>query len=139
MAQYTLDDDITDSNSLFGIASHAKPYQLVSEINSIVGLQLQHTGKGIFPKKKQEEPIPHPFFTWEDQESGVSYYLFVNYFNRNYLLPALKHAHYLLLVNCDVYLLDNQIKKFKTSQKILSFFDLNQNNQHKQHIYEWTL
>tara|TARA_R110001592_G_scaffold307299_3_gene580995 strand:- start:14040 stop:14459 length:420 start_codon:yes stop_codon:yes gene_type:complete len=139
VAQYTLDDDITDDNCLFGIASHAKPYQLVSEINSHVGMKLKHSGKGVFPKKVQEEPIPHPYYIWEDSENNIDYYLFVNNFHRNYLIPTLKHAHYLLLVNCDVYLLEKQIKDFKTCQKILSFFDLNQHQKHKQLIYQWTL
>jgi hypothetical protein len=139
VAQYTLDDDISDNNTLFGIASHAKPYQLVSQVNEIVGLKLRHSGKGIFPKKKQENPVPHPYFIWSDTDSNLEYYLFVNNFNSSYLLPALKHAHYLLLVNCDVYLLESQIKKFKTCQKILSFFDLNTNQTQKQLIYQWML
>lgn len=139
MAHYTLEDDITDNNCLFGIASHAKPYQLVSELNLHVGLRLTHSGKGIYPKKKKEVAIPHPYFIWEDNDNNLEYYLFVNNFNGGYLIPALKHAHYLLLVNCDVYLLENQIKEFKTCQKILSFFDLNQNQSQKQLIYQWTL
>lgn len=140
MAQHTLDNDFSDNISLYGLASHAKPYQLVSELNEQVSLHLQHSGKGIMPKTKREESIQHPYFVYEDGNNNRTYYLFVNYFNQLYLIPALKHAHYLLLVTCDAYLMESELPQYRKCQKILSFFDLNhQKNNFKQHIYQWTL
>lgn len=140
MAQHTLDIDNNSGISLFGIASHARPYQLVGQLNENLDMHLAHSGRGIAVGKKQEDVLnEHPYFIYNDSYNSCQYYLYVNFFNQRYILPKLKHAHYLLLVTCEPYLLAESINKIKKCNKVLSFFDLNQHSQTKTQIYQWTL
>lgn len=140
MAQHTLDIDSNIGVSLFGIASHARPYQLVGQINGMLNMHLAHSGKGISLSKKNDDVlVEHPYFIYNDVYNSCQYYLYVNFFNQRYLLPKLKHAHYLLLVTCEAYLLKERILELKKCPKVLSFFDLNQHTDTKTQIYQWTL
>lgn len=126
MPKFVLSEDEKNIN-LYGIASHSKAYQLVWHLNQDPLFCFEH---GQYAMQLEELPKVvhhHPYYHMEDDWLHHPLYLIVNYQNGRYLLPALKHAHYLLLTESDnqkrIREMTTAIKKVKG---VLTVFELNQ-------------
>ncbi len=125
MAKFVLEEDEKEI-TLYGVASHSKPYQLIFALNQHSDISFTHANSQLSLGELPKVVHNHPYYLLNDDNLECQLYLIVNFQNGRYLAPQLKHAHYLLLTESNNHFrIKEIIDKIKHSKGVLTIFDLN--------------
>ena len=127
MSKYRLEWEDEEDFIALGISSHQKDYRIAWEINKALHCELSRVSDyiGLVGKKSSS----HAYFRWDEAGDHYSYFLIGNRGTESYLLPELKQADYVFIIQGMTDLLDiDQIKSaIKNCKTVLTAFEIDRN------------
>ena len=93
-----LEPDFELLDAFIGISSHMRDYRLAYLINQILGFTLEKTEDLPAYNIRSEKPSFYSWYTFDDCEKQVKYFLLANTGNEGLLVPSQKEAGYFLLI-----------------------------------------
>ncbi|WP_143308186.1 IPExxxVDY family protein [Chitinophaga vietnamensis] len=101
--QDQLVEDFFESSHLIGIVSSARDYQLCWHINKQLHTNFRANNSLEITLSKKTRSFHFTVFEFQEPTNSVSHYLYNNHCRAEFLLPELKHIHYLWLIKGDYY------------------------------------
>lgn len=125
MSKYRLEWEDDSDFIAIGIASHQKDYRLAWALNKALDCSFIRLEDY---KSVGKTPSRHAFFKWSEPEGHYSFWLLANRGEEAFLLPELKQADYLLVIEgmtdmLDIQSIQGQVKKIDT---VLTAFEIDQ-------------
>jgi hypothetical protein len=108
--QDQLVEDFFDETFLVGIASSARDYQLCWQLNRQLHFDFRVNNSLEIKLTKGPRSFYFPIFDFMEPTKTVEHYLYNNHCKGEFLLPELKHIHYIWLIKGNYYQQDD-IKK----------------------------
>lgn len=101
--QDQLIEDFFDSSYLIGIASAARDYQLCWQINRQLHSQFRVNNSLEITLSKNKRSFHFTVFEFLEPTNSVAHYFYNNHCQAEFLLPELKHIHFLWMIKGDYY------------------------------------
>ena len=125
MSKYRLEWEDESDFIAIGIASHQKDYRLAWALNKALDCVFTRLEDYESVGKK---PSHHAFFKWQEPEDHYTFWLLANRGEEAFLLPDLKQADYLFVIDgmtdmLDIPTIQGQIKEIDT---VLTAFEVDQ-------------
>jgi len=125
MAKYTLKLDEEYDFDLIGLCSHQQDYRVCWSINKQLELRLE---KSIDPLviygKKNTLISQHSLFAYEDEESGLTYYLIKNRSEGKFIIPEKSQIDFFLMITeGGVVDIDEVLGQLKKTPEVLAVFE----------------
>ena len=127
MAKKTLDIEYDYDFQLIGISSHIKDYRLCWAINSAsIGINFIKTEDFKISLKNETENNFYSQYVYNNEDAGLEFILISNRGTKNYLLPEIKQADFVLIIkgNFAEKQTEELIKKLKTIPFVLTAFTI---------------
>jgi hypothetical protein len=99
MAKTVLNIDFDFDFWLIGISSHLRDYRIAWSLNKSLNLELKKEKEYEIEHKKQEEKQFFSHYSYQCEETQKNYHLFANKCPNGLLLPEIKQADYLLMLD----------------------------------------
>jgi hypothetical protein len=93
----SIDDDICNEYTMIAISSHLKDYRLSWAINKLLVIDLERKADYIQVIRKKERAT-FPFFSYENFDFRLQYFLVANKKSNYYLIDKLQQTEYLFLI-----------------------------------------
>lgn len=111
---------------LIGISSHLRDYRISWALNKALGIELKKEKDYEIELKKQEESQFFSHYSYMCEETQRSYHLFANKCPTGLLLPEIKHADYLLMLdgNFNEQNIEELCKLVRETEQINTVFNI---------------
>ena len=125
MSKYRLEWDDESDFIAIGIASHQKDYRIAWALNKALDCSFIRLEDYESAGKKESH---HAFFRWKEPEDHYTFWLLANRGEEAFLLPDLKQADYIFVIDGMVDALDiNQIQQdIRNIDTVLTAFEVDQ-------------
>lgn len=97
-----LAQEFFEDTRLLGIVAPVKNYSFTWQLNNILGLQFRLNNDIEIQLTKKQRKYFFPVYEYNKPASSLSYYLYCNQHDGEYLLPEFKHLDYLWLLKGDL-------------------------------------
>ncbi|HVI44549.1 MAG TPA: IPExxxVDY family protein [Chitinophaga sp.] len=101
--QEQLVEDFFESTYLIGIASSARDYQLCWQINRHMHTNFRVNNNLEITLSKKNRLFHFTVLDFHEPTNSVSHYFYNNHCQAEFLLPELKHIHFLWMIKGDYY------------------------------------
>lgn len=129
MSKTRLEFDFDYDFLLFGISCHVKDYRLCWSLNRYIGTDFKRDNDLEIKLAGQEELARFSFYTWDDTDNHLRYFIVANRGIPGLLVQEQKQADYFLLVEgyIDLVDADELLAKLRDINVILTAYQLDPN------------
>lgn len=111
---------------LVGISSHLRDYRIGWSLNKTLGIELKKEKDYEITLKKPDDSQFFSHYSYVCEETQRNYHLFANKCPTGFLLPEVKHADYLLMLdgNFNDYNIEELCKLVRQTEHINTVFNI---------------
>lgn len=126
MGKSILDIEYEFNFWLIGISSHLRDYRISWALNKALGIALSKENDFEIVHKKQGDAQFYSHYAFTCEQTQRIYHLFSNKCPNGYLLPEIKHADYLLMLdgNFNNQVIEELCKLVRKTQHINAVFNI---------------
>ncbi|QJB34192.1 IPExxxVDY family protein [Chitinophaga oryzae] len=121
--QEQLVEDFFENTHLIGIASSARDYQLCWQINRQLHTNFRVNNLLEITLSKKNRSFHFTVMEFHEPTNSVSHYFYNNHCQAEFLLPELKHIHFLWMIKGDYYQADD-VKKLLEQLRLVPLVQL---------------
>jgi len=133
-----LAEEFFEDTLLLGIMASLESHQFVWQVNQVLRFDFRNNSDIEIQLTKKNRNYFFSVFEFQEPHKAISYYLYKNQFDGEYLLPEFKHLDYLWLIKGDLpskeeeRALINDIRSLPAVQLVVELN--NEKIKHKQHL-----